>query len=158
MENLFELIGESAPYVSVYDVAVDNGVVYSKFKPEQRRYAETTLMSCSEGLRALGGHGALACAVANNPARRYESPWGGSATRTSPAISPHGRCVLCRSWGGNTGTVCHHITGSVFPNWIGTVQRRKATVKGNRLVLSSESLLMGGSESVVVLEWQRMER
>ncbi|OJT18171.1 hypothetical protein BO221_42570 [Archangium sp. Cb G35] len=65
MENLFELIGESAPYVTVYDVAVDNGVVYSKFKPEQRRYAETTLMSCSEGFRTLAVHGVLACAVAN---------------------------------------------------------------------------------------------
>jgi hypothetical protein len=65
MENLFELIGESAPYVAVYDVAIDNGVVYSKFKPEQQRYAETTLMSCSEGFRTMGVHGVLACAVAN---------------------------------------------------------------------------------------------
>ncbi|OJT18170.1 hypothetical protein BO221_42565 [Archangium sp. Cb G35] len=57
-----------------------------------------------------------------------------------------------------TETVCHHITGSVFPNWIGTVQRRKATMTGNRLVLSTEPLLMGGNESVVVLEWQRTGR
>jgi hypothetical protein len=55
-----------------------------------------------------------------------------------------------------TDTVCHHIKGSVFPNWIGTVQRRKATVEGNRLILSTGPLLMGGSESDVVLEWQRV--
>lgn len=55
-----------------------------------------------------------------------------------------------------TDTVCHHIQGSVFPNWIGTVQRRKATVEGNRLVLSTGLMLMGGSESEVVLEWQRL--
>lgn len=65
MEHLFELIGESVPYVAVYDVAVDNGVVHSKFKPEQRHYAETTLMSCSEGIRTMAVHGVLACAVAN---------------------------------------------------------------------------------------------
>ena len=55
-----------------------------------------------------------------------------------------------------TDTVCHHVQGSVFPNWIGTVQRRKATVEGNRLVLSTGLMLMGGSESEVVLEWQRL--
>jgi hypothetical protein len=65
MEHLFELIGESAPYVEVYDVAVDNGVVFSKFRPEQQRYAETTLMSCSEGLRSMAVTGVLACAAAN---------------------------------------------------------------------------------------------
>lgn len=62
---LFDLIGESAPYVEVYDVTVDNGVVYSSFRPEQQRYAETTLMSCSEGLRTMAVHGVLACAAAN---------------------------------------------------------------------------------------------
>lgn len=65
MENLFELIAESAPYVAVYDVAVDNGVVYSKFRPEQQRYAETTLMSGSEAMRTMAVHGVLACAAAN---------------------------------------------------------------------------------------------
>jgi hypothetical protein len=65
MENLFELIGETSPYVEVYDVAVDNGVVFSRFRPEQQRYAETTWMSCSEGLRTLAVHGVIACAAAN---------------------------------------------------------------------------------------------
>jgi hypothetical protein len=55
-----------------------------------------------------------------------------------------------------TGTVCHHIQGSLFPNWIGTVQRRKATVEGTRLILSTGPLLMGGSESEIVLEWQQV--
>ncbi len=53
-------------------------------------------------------------------------------------------------------TVCHHVQGSVFPNWIGTVQRRKATVEGNRLVLSTGLILVGGSEAEFVLEWQRL--
>ncbi|WPB82890.1 hypothetical protein KYC5002_32555 [Archangium violaceum] len=71
MENLFELIGESAPYIAVYDVAVDNGVVYSKFKPEQRRYAETTLMSCSEGLRTyyLATKADIQCSRSTPPPR-----------------------------------------------------------------------------------------
>ncbi|KFE72243.1 lipocalin-like domain-containing protein [Hyalangium minutum] len=55
-----------------------------------------------------------------------------------------------------TARVCHHIQGSVFPNWIGTVQRRRATLEGNRLVLSTGPLLMGGTESEIVLEWQRV--
>lgn len=72
LENLLELIGESAPYVEVYDVAVDEGVVSSKFRPEQQRYAETTLMACSEALRTLAVHGVLACAAANPiKARHY---------------------------------------------------------------------------------------
>jgi hypothetical protein len=53
-------------------------------------------------------------------------------------------------------TVCHHIQGSVFPNWIGTVQRRKAAMEGNRPRLSTGPLLMGGSESELVLEWRRV--
>ncbi|MFY2562906.1 hypothetical protein ACN469_35260 [Corallococcus terminator] len=65
MQNLLELIGEAAPYVRAYDVVADNGVVHARFKPEQERYAETTLMSCSEALRSMGIHGTLVCAAAN---------------------------------------------------------------------------------------------
>ncbi|NTX52236.1 hypothetical protein [Myxococcus sp. CA039A] len=71
MANLLDLIGESAPYVHVYDLVVDNGVLHSRFKPEQQRYGETTLMSCSEALRTLAVHGVLTCAAANPSQGRH---------------------------------------------------------------------------------------
>ncbi|NTX52235.1 lipocalin-like domain-containing protein [Myxococcus sp. CA039A] len=55
-----------------------------------------------------------------------------------------------------TDTVSHHIQGSLFPNWMGTVQRRKAVLDGHRLFLRTEPLAFGGSQAAVVLEWRRL--
>ncbi|MFY2558067.1 lipocalin-like domain-containing protein [Corallococcus terminator] len=55
-----------------------------------------------------------------------------------------------------TDVVSHHVQGSLFPNWIGTVQRRKAVLDGQQLFLRTDPLTLGGSHSVFVLEWRRL--
>ncbi|MFY2558066.1 hypothetical protein ACN469_10580 [Corallococcus terminator] len=72
MANLIDLIGESAPYVNAYDLNVVDGVLHGRFKPEQQRYSETTLLNCSEALRFSALHAVLTCAAANPvQAKRY---------------------------------------------------------------------------------------
>ncbi|GEN12941.1 hypothetical protein SAMN05443572_11395 [Myxococcus fulvus] len=72
MKPLLELIGETAPYVRAFDVTVkEDGAVLGWFKPEQQRYAETTLLSVSEALRSMALHGALIAAEANPVKARH---------------------------------------------------------------------------------------
>jgi hypothetical protein len=110
------------------------------------------------GILIYDRHGSMAVQLMRRDRALFQSAdlKGGMAQEAKEALD--GAAVYFGTYQTDeqTGTVCHHIKGSLFPNWIGTVQRRKATVEGNRLVLSTEPLLMGGSESVVVLEWQRL--
>ncbi|OKL63176.1 hypothetical protein UA08_01375 [Talaromyces atroroseus] len=49
----------------------------------------------------------------------------------------------------------HHVTVSSFPNWVGTVQTRLATLTGYRLVLETEKPVAGGLNGI--LTWVRVQ-
>jgi hypothetical protein len=49
----------------------------------------------------------------------------------------------------------HSIERSIFPNFRGTVQKRKATIEGDVLTLSAEGVKMGGKVLKGTLQWQR---
>ena len=53
--------------------------------------------------------------------------------------------------------VVHHVTMSLFPNWVGGVQRREFELTGDELVLRTPPLEVGGSLLVNELRWQREE-
>ncbi|MBV9262676.1 MAG: lipocalin-like domain-containing protein [Candidatus Eremiobacteraeota bacterium] len=36
-------------------------------------------------------------------------------------------------------TVTHHVAGSLFPNYVGTEQIRRCSIRGNRLSLTAEA-------------------
>ncbi len=55
------------------------------------------------------------------------------------------------------GTVTHHVEGSLFPNWVGSAQRRFFEFSGNRLTLSTAPILMGGQQVTGVLNWECAE-
>ena len=54
-------------------------------------------------------------------------------------------------------TVIHHVEMSLFPNWVGTEQRRQWEVdpSGRHLTLTSPPLLIGGTRRIQRLRWER---
>jgi hypothetical protein len=54
-----------------------------------------------------------------------------------------------------TETVNYLPEGSLFPNWIGTVQPRKIEFEEGQITLSSQPMVINGLEGVGVVQWQR---
>jgi hypothetical protein len=54
------------------------------------------------------------------------------------------------------GTVTHHVEGSLFPNWVGTDQRRFFQFSGDRLTLSTPPIPVGGQQVTALLVWERL--
>ncbi len=52
-------------------------------------------------------------------------------------------------------TIVHHIEVALFPNWVGTDQRRHFEFDGKHLTLKGP-LLLGGVQGVVSLVWERL--
>jgi hypothetical protein len=55
-----------------------------------------------------------------------------------------------------TGSVIHRVEASLFPNWIGTEQRRRASISGSRLTLETPPLPYEGSMMTRALVWERI--
>ncbi len=49
----------------------------------------------------------------------------------------------------------HHVKASFFPDWVGTTQERIYSFEGDRLVLSTDPIPLGGAQLRVVLSWER---
>jgi hypothetical protein len=56
------------------------------------------------------------------------------------------------------GDVIHEVRMSLFPNWVGSRQRRHVSLsdEGRHLVLSSDPFLLNGRMSVQRLAWERV--
>jgi hypothetical protein len=52
-------------------------------------------------------------------------------------------------------TVIHRVELSLFPNWVGSEQRRDIAWEGDRLVLSTPPMPFGGAPTVHRLVWER---
>jgi hypothetical protein len=64
------------------------------------------------------------------------------------------------SYGVDGGTVSHRVAMSLFPNWVGSVQRRYAAFdeSGDVLTLTSDPILVRGSQRSQRLVWERVRR
>ena len=52
--------------------------------------------------------------------------------------------------------VTHHVTTCLFPNWVGTDQRRFYKLSGDRLIISAPTVLVAGHLMDVMLIWERI--
>lgn len=62
------------------------------------------------------------------------------------------------TFGVDGGDVVHDVTMSLFPNWIGTTQRRHVALSPDAsiLTLSADPFLVGGRRSTQRLAWERV--
>ncbi len=54
--------------------------------------------------------------------------------------------------------IVHHIEVSLFPNWIGSEQRRFFHLVGNQLTLSTPPIIVDGKEQRGYLIWERLSK
>lgn len=55
------------------------------------------------------------------------------------------------------GYVIHHVEGSVFPNYVGTDQKRFFELSGDQLVLKPPPRQVGGEQHTTRVNWQRVK-
>ncbi len=66
-------------------------------------------------------------------------------------------CVsYCGTYEVKSDKVVHHIELSLFPNWSGTNQERFFEFSGDRLILRTAPMVMGGVERTARLTWHRV--
>src|SRR5918994_6733623 len=77
---------------------------------------------------------------------------GGSTEEKAQAASTY--VSYCGRYEFRGGTVVHRVELSLFPNWIGVEQARLVEVTGDRLILSTRPLLLGGARRTAHLIWE----
>ncbi len=56
----------------------------------------------------------------------------------------------------NPGEITHHVTGSLYPNWVGMNQFRYGKLNGDILTLSTQPILSNGIETVFEVSWKKI--
>lgn len=81
-------------------------------------------------------------------------PMGGTPEECAAAL----RSVIAYagSWSWHDGEVVHHVTDATCPNWVGSAQRRRVRIDGDRLELSVAGIVVGGRPVTAFVEWQRI--
>ncbi len=78
---------------------------------------------------------------------------GGTPEEKSAALDTY--ISYCGRYEISGDRVRHHITVSLFPNWIGVTQEQIVTLTGDTLRLSTPPLLIKGKMQTAHLVWKR---
>jgi Lipocalin-like domain len=83
-----------------------------------------------------------------------EDLFGGGAEERAQAAATY--VSYCGRYELRGDTVVHRVELSLFPNWIGVEQERLVEVAGDRLILSTRPILLGGVQRTARLIWERV--
>jgi len=103
------------------------------------------------------GHMAVQIMNAGRPAFTSDDQAAGTAGEVSAAFHGYVAYYGTYSVDEDARVVTHRLTGSLFPNWIGSEQRREIVLEGDRLTLSTPPMLFQGKDRVFRALWKRLE-
>ena len=107
------------------------------------------------GYIMYGGDGYMSVAIAraDRPAFSAGDLLGGSVEERARAAGTY--VSYCGTYEFRGDTVLHRVELSLFPDWIGVEQERLVGFVGDRLVLSTRPILLGGAQRTAHLTWER---
>ena len=82
-----------------------------------------------------------------------EDLFGGSSGERALAAETY--VSYCGTYEFRGSTVIHRVELSLFPNWVGLEQERLVEFEGDRLVLGTRPILLGGARRIARLTWER---
>jgi len=101
-----------------------------------------------------GGEMAVQIAAGGRANHPTEDPFGGTEAEQAAAFGSYlaysGRFAI------EEDAVVHLVDQSLFPNWVGSIQRRLASLDGGDLVLATVPMEVGGSMVLNELRWRRV--
>ncbi len=96
-----------------------------------------------------------ALAVGDRARMSGEDVLGGSEAERAAAYSTY--LAYCGTYEVDGDAVVHQVRMSLFPNWVGSEQRRRFELSGDELVLTAPPVRVGGQSVVSELRWIREE-
>jgi hypothetical protein len=103
------------------------------------------------------GHMAVQIMRADRPLFASGDQAAGTPAELSAAVKGYVAYFGSYTVNENAGVVTHHLTGSLFPNWVGSSQRRGVVLAGDQLTLSSAPIVFQGKQQVFRIVWKRQE-
>jgi hypothetical protein len=103
------------------------------------------------------GHMAVQIMQANRPPFASGDQASGTLAELTAAVSGYVAYFGTYSVDEAAGVVTHHIAGSLFPNWVGTDQRRRIGLHGSQLTLSTPPIPFEGKTRVFRVVWRRQD-
>ena len=78
--------------------------------------------------------------------------------RSGEIVAAYGTYIsYCGKYEVTEDRVIHHVEVSFYPNWIGKDQVRFYKFEGDRLILSTPPMILGGKQQSGYLIWERMK-
>ena len=78
---------------------------------------------------------------------------------TAPQAEKAGAFSSCLAYSGRYeiagDEILHHVDLSLYPNWVGTTQRRRAVIEGTRLVIAARLEDLTKEARTAELTWER---
>jgi len=103
------------------------------------------------------GHMAVQIMQANRPRFASGDQASGTLAELTAAVSGYIAYFGTYSVDEGAKVVTHRLAGSLFPNWVGTEQRREIALEGDQLTLSTQPIPFQGTTRVFRLVWKRQD-
>lgn len=104
-------------------------------------------------LYTADGYMSVAIMAGDRPDLTGSDPLGGTVEERALAAKTY--LSYAGTYEIGVGEIIHYVQASLFPNWVGTTQRRFFAFDGRRLTLSTAPMPLAGAQRRAYLVWER---